>query len=148
MSFVFKLGRRNFLRAAGVSIALPLLDRFSRGDEELEQPPQRMVLICTTLGLYGPNFFPETEGNDYQAPAYLKVLEQHRRDFTVFSGLSHPEQNGSDGHASERTWLTAARHPGLAGFRNSISVDQFAAEQLGPAGPVALLAGIFLTIWR
>ncbi|MCA9105364.1 MAG: DUF1552 domain-containing protein [Planctomycetales bacterium] len=131
MSFVFKLGRRNFLRAAGVSIALPLLDRFSRGDEELEQPPQRMVLICTTLGLYGPNFFPETEGNDYQAPAYLKVLEQHRRDFTVFSGLSHPEQNGSDGHASERTWLTAARHPGLAGFRNSISVDQFAAEQLG-----------------
>ena len=131
MSFVFKLGRRNFLRAAGVSIALPLLDRFSRGDEELEQPPQRMVLICTTLGLYGPKFFPETEGNDYQAPAYLKVLEQHRRDFTVFSGLSHPEQNGSDGHASERTWLTAARHPGLAGFRNSISVDQFAAEQLG-----------------
>jgi hypothetical protein len=29
------------------------------------------------------------------------------------------------------TWLSAAPHPGLAGFRNSISVDQLAREQLG-----------------
>src|SRR2546430_13177817 len=29
------------------------------------------------------------------------------------------------------TWLTAARHPGLGGFRNSISLDQFVAEKIG-----------------
>jgi len=29
------------------------------------------------------------------------------------------------------TWLTSARHPGLGGFRNSISVDQLVAEKIG-----------------
>jgi hypothetical protein len=29
------------------------------------------------------------------------------------------------------TWLTSARHPGLGGFRNSISLDQFVAEKIG-----------------
>ena len=29
------------------------------------------------------------------------------------------------------TWLTGARHPGLGGFRNTISLDQFIAEKIG-----------------
>jgi hypothetical protein len=29
------------------------------------------------------------------------------------------------------TRLTGARHPGLNGFRNTISVDQFIAEKIG-----------------
>lgn len=123
--------RRNFLRASGVSVALPLLDRFASSDDRLESPPKRMVLICTTLGLYGPSLFPEQTGRNYRPTPYLQLLNEHRDDFTLFSGLSHPDQNGSDGHASERTWLTAARHPGLAGFRNTISLDQLAAERLG-----------------
>jgi hypothetical protein len=49
----------------------------------------------------------------------------------VLSNLSNPEQNGRDGHASEMTWLTGAKHPGLGGFRNTISVDQFIAEKIG-----------------
>jgi hypothetical protein len=59
------------------------------------------------------------------------MIEAHRQDFTVFSNLSHPDQNGRDGHASELTWLTGARHPGLGGFRNTISLDQFIAEKIG-----------------
>jgi hypothetical protein len=51
----------------------------------------------------------------------------------VFSGLSHPQQQGNNGHASELTWLTSAKRPGLAGFKNSISVDQLIAEQIGIA---------------
>lgn len=35
-------------------------------------------------------------------------------------------------HEAERSFLSAAPHPGGAGFKNSISLDQFAAEQLGP----------------
>lgn len=50
---------------------------------------------------------------------------------TLFSGLSHPDQAGADGHTSEQTWLTAARHPGLGAFRNSISLDQWIAESTG-----------------
>jgi hypothetical protein len=90
-----------------------------------------MITICTTLGLHAPSLFPETAGSDYELTPYLQHLKEHRDRFTLFSGLSHPNQAGKDGHSSEMTWLTAAENPGLSGFRNSISLDQFAAEKLG-----------------
>ncbi len=46
-------------------------------------------------------------------------------------GLSHPQQQGNNGHASELTWLTSAKRPGLAGFKNTISLDQLIANQIG-----------------
>jgi hypothetical protein len=45
--------------------------------------------------------------------------------------LQHEEQNGANGHTSEMTWLTSAKHPGLAGFKNTISIDQLIAEKIG-----------------
>jgi hypothetical protein len=57
------------------------------------------------------------------------LVQQHRKDFTVFSGTSHPAVDG--GHAAELAFLTAAPHPGAGGFKNSISLDQYAAEQIG-----------------
>jgi hypothetical protein len=53
-----------------------------------------------------------------------------RDDFSVISGLSHPDVGSS--HDSIFSFLTAAPHPeNRAGFRNSISLDQFAAERIG-----------------
>ena len=47
----------------------------------------------------------------------------------MISGLSHPDVGPS--HDSNQSFLTAAKHPERrAGFKNSISVDQFAAEQI------------------
>ena len=37
------------------------------------------------------------------------------------------------GHAADRVFLSAAPHPGGPAFRNSISLDQFAAEGIGAA---------------
>ena len=90
-----------------------------------------MVCICTSLGLHAPFLFPEETGADYSPTPYLKLLNEHRRDFTLFSGLSHPDQTGANGHTSEMTWLTSARFPGLGGFKNTVSLDQLAAEQIG-----------------
>jgi hypothetical protein len=59
----------------------------------------------------------------------LKELAAFRSDFTIFSGLSHPAVTG--GHSTENCFLTAARDPTRSGFRNSISLDQYAAEKLG-----------------
>ena len=124
------LHRRTFLRAAGVSVALPLLETMSPVfGREIAKPPQRMVLICTALGLHSPALFPKTTGADYESTEYLDLLSRRRKDFTLFSGLSHPDQGGE--HATEMTWLSAARNPGRDGFRNSISVDPFAAGKLG-----------------
>jgi hypothetical protein len=89
-----------------------------------------MVCICTPLGLHAPHFFPQTAGNEYESTPYLDVLGDFRNDLTVISGLSHPEVGSS--HDSIYSFLTAAPHPEQrAGFKNSISLDQFAAERIG-----------------
>src|SRR6185436_13121602 len=48
---------------------------------------------------------------------------------TVFSGVSLPGVTG--GHAAETCFLTGTPHPERGGFRNGISLDQFAAERVG-----------------
>lgn len=128
-----RLGRRTFLRAAGVSLALPCLDALAqtpaRGAAPVA-PRRRMVCICTPLGLHTPNLFPEEAGRGYQTTPYLAPLEELRDDFSVISGLAHPDVDAS--HDSIYSFLTAAPHPERrAGFRNSISLDQLAAEHIG-----------------
>ena len=122
-----KLDRRTFLRGAGVAMALPLLDVMTRrAAAAAPAVKRRMVCINTPLGVHPANFFPEKAGRDYQLSPYLDVLKDFRDDFTVISGLSHPDVGPS--HDSNYSFLTAAPHPEQrAGFRNSISLDQCAA---------------------
>jgi hypothetical protein len=124
--------RRTFLRASGVALALPLLDAmlpaFSRA-AGAAPAPRRMLGICNNLGLLPEKFFPTTSGADYALSPYLEMLAEHRSDFTVFSGVWHPDVDG--GHPADNCFLTAAPHPGSGGFRNTISLDQFAAQQIG-----------------
>ena len=113
--------RRTFLRAAGVSLALPWLDAFA-GERN---PRHRMVCICNPLGLHAPHLFPEKAGKDYALTPYLNVVGEFRKEFTVISGLAHPEVGSS--HDSSYSFLTAAPHPEIrAGFKNSVSLDQVA----------------------
>jgi hypothetical protein len=126
------MNRRHFLRAAGVSLALPWLDALPGfgTTAPAAAPPRRMVCVCTPLGLHPPYFFPQQAGRDYRLTPYLEPLRELRNDFTVISGLAHPEVGPS--HDSLFSFLTAAPHPERrAGFRNRISVDQFAAAHLG-----------------
>ena len=124
--------RRTHLKATGVALALPLLESMAvANDGASNSPPRRMVFICNTLGLYGPSLWPEKTGIDYESTEYLDLLQDYRSDMTLFSGLCHQHQSGRRPHDSEASWLTAARNPGFSGFRNSISVDQFAAQHIG-----------------
>jgi len=91
--------------------------------------PRRMLGICNNLGVLGDLFFPAGSGRDYTASPYLSYLEDHRDEFTVFSGVSHPNVDG--GHPADVCFLTAAPHPGSGSFRNTISLDQYIAEQVG-----------------
>jgi BMFP domain-containing protein YqiC len=88
-----------------------------------------MFCICNNLGLLPEHFFPKDAGRDYTLSPYLKLLEEHRADFTVLSGVSHPFVDG--GHPSDISFLTAAPHPASSSFRNSISLDQLVAERIG-----------------
>ena len=122
--------RRAFLRGAGVAIALPCLDCLQPALLAREpQTPRRMLLISNNLGVLPEPFFPEEAGRNYRLSPYLEELEAYRNQFTIFSGLSHPDVVG--GHSTENCFLTAARQPTRSGFRNQISLDQFAADALG-----------------
>src|SRR5437763_712051 len=133
------LSRRKFLRGAGILLSLPLLDAmtpaFAAAAKRITAgttpggKPRRMFGICNNLGLLPEHFFPKESGRDYALSPYLEVLKEHRDDFTVFSGVWHPDVDG--GHPADNCFLTAAPHPGSAGFRNTISLDQYIGERIG-----------------
>ena len=126
--------RRTFIRSTGISLALPWLNVFaddSKGASNSKQPPRRMICICAPLGLHPDNFFPARSGKDYALSPYLDILKDHRDEFTVISGLSHAGLGSSFAHQASASFLTGASGAGRPGFRNTISLDQFAADHIG-----------------
>jgi hypothetical protein len=132
------ISRRRFLRGAGILLSLPMLDAMqpafaaateSAADATPGGKPRRMLGICNNLGVLPDHFFPTESGRDYALSPYLELLKEHRNDFTVFSGVSHPDVDG--GHPADNCFLTAAPHPGRGSFRNTISLDQYIGERIG-----------------
>lgn len=137
-----RLSRRTLLKAAGVSLALPLLDAMSSAPliraagTAASGPPRRFVGMMTNQGIMPEFFFPAiaAEGSgpappDAPLPAYLELLKDHRNDLTSFSGVSLPGVDG--GHAAEKSFLTGAPGASRGSFKNSVSLDQVMAEQIG-----------------
>ena len=118
-------------------MSLPLLDAMQPGFARAASAaplaanatPRRMLGICNNLGVLPDLFFPTGTGREYVPSPYLKLLAAHRNDFTVISGVSHPNVDG--GHPSDISFLTAAPHPASSSFRNTISLDQYVAERIG-----------------
>ncbi len=126
------LPRRRFLRGASVVLGLPVLECMTPMFAAATPPqtPARMLVVVNNIGVLGKHFFPKNIGRHYEMSPYLSALAGFRKDFTVFSGLSHPGVTG--GHSTDNCFLTSARGAFKSGFRNSISLDQYAAEKLGP----------------
>src|SRR4051812_1492816 len=129
-----RIDRRTFLRASGVLIGLPFLEAMipagaAEAKKALAQQP-RMVLIGQPLGMYGPNFFPEKAGRDYEPSRYLKLLQPLRDKFTVFSGMSH---RYAAGHFAEVGIFTGVAPEFVRDkdIKNGISLDQEAASHIG-----------------
>ena len=132
------LSRRHFLRGAGVALALPFLDTMrpvfgaaTATDSPLAPgaKPRRFIAICNNLGFVPMHFFPTGAGRDYVPSPCLEALQEHRNDFTAFSGVSYVGVDS--GHPGDVCFLTGAMHPSSASFRNTISVDQLIAERIG-----------------
>ena len=70
--------RRRFLKSAGVTLALPLLECmtpvFARAAQT--NPPRRLLLISNNLGFLPKQFFPKTAGRDYN---FLQRSRRWRR---------------------------------------------------------------------
>lgn len=127
------LSRRTALRAAGVSLGLPVLDAMTPAFASVASsaPPKarRFVGVSLALGLHNPYLVPKGKGRDYEPSPYLKSLQDIRDEFTVVSGSSHPGVEG--GHTAEGSIFSACPNSRGATSRNTISLDQLMAKHLG-----------------
>ena len=130
------LGRRHFLRGIGATMALPLLDammplRVTAADAAASKP-KRSVFVYIPNGVNGMTWQCTQSGRDYALSPSLQPLAKHRDDFTVFSGLHHPNGIGQ-AHVCADTWLTGAKIDAQAArkYENTISCDQVMAEVAG-----------------
>lgn len=130
-----RLERRLMLRSAGVALGLPMLEAMatstaSRSAGELPAEPRRLVLVGQPLGMYGPNFFPQQSGLQYESSRYLSAVERHRSQLTVFSGMSH---HYPAGHFAEVALFTGVAPERIRenDIRNGISLEQEAAGLVG-----------------
>ncbi|MFP6878054.1 MAG: DUF1552 domain-containing protein, partial [Roseibacillus sp.] len=124
--------RRNFLKGAGLSLALPFLKSgapraFAAAPAER---PRRILAIGNHLGFYPQAFFPKEAGAGYVSSPTLKNIEKHRKDFTVFSNL---DDGAHGGHSGVHAFLSGGiRKEESGGFpEKNISLDQVAAEHSG-----------------
>ncbi|QDU25517.1 hypothetical protein ETAA8_05860 [Anatilimnocola aggregata] len=140
----WQLNRRQLLRGAGVSLALPLLNCMagtSLGAPETtaKSKPKRSVFLYIPNGVNTLTWQIEKAGKDFEFTKPLQSLERHRADVTPISGLHHPKVLGKH-HNCDKVWLTGANVPSDGGaFRNSVSADQLMAEVQGTSTRFASL---------
>ncbi|QDV40836.1 hypothetical protein Enr13x_06720 [Stieleria neptunia] len=131
-----QLGRRTLLRGTGGAMALPLLEAMlpkstAAGGENIASAlPKRIGLFYFGTGMNMRQLEPKDEGRDYTLSPTLKVLAEHKGDFTFISG-TYLEHGG--GHQGDYTFSTGVKAKDGSSINNSVSMDQIAAEQLGRA---------------
>ena len=124
--------RRTVLKAAGVSLALPLLESLAppHAFAANRQPvAQRMAVVSVPFGMVIDKFHPAQTGPGYSLPPTLQPLKKLRDHFTVFSNLDHDVRGG---HAANHTLLSGVKSTERAAYPDgNITVDQRAAELVG-----------------
>ena len=151
MTFITKrtLPRRTFLRAAGATIALPMLDAMlpAFGADSAPWTP-RLGFMYVGNGIVHRTFKPIGEGSSFELSPVLAPLAPLRNQLTVVSGLDHKQaENFGDGTGdhprSSAAWLTGVHawdrtRPGVE-VKLATSADQLAADVLGRSTPVRSL---------
>jgi len=145
--FLFKkhLSRRQVLKGAGATIALPLLDAMVPAGTALAQTAAaqgpRLGFVYFPHGALEEDWTPKQTGKGFDFQYILKPLEEYREYVTVVSGLRNRGGESSSPHGIvEETWLTAvAPRQRNAKTGVGMSVDQIAARHLGQGTPLPSL---------
>src|SRR5438445_5299463 len=141
--------RRTFLRGAGATLALPMLDAMTPAFAVEAAKPIRMAFFEVPNGIFNLNheWTPKTEGTDWEMTPTLKPLEAFRDRMLVVQGLDHQQAAGRDGevggdHPRACTAFLTGTHAKMtsgADIRGGISVDQIAAKEFGKHTQLASL---------
>jgi len=143
--------RRTFLRAAGVSVALPLLDSMipagTASAQTVASPRMRVLFVFIPHGASMPYWTPKADGTKFEFTPILSPLEPYRDDLTIVSGMAHrmadaqPGEKGAD-HAHPAAVFLSGAHPkrttGLD-VRCGTTVDQVMAKHIGQDTPLPSL---------
>jgi hypothetical protein len=139
MSFLTRkhLSRREVLKGAGATIALPLLDAMVPARTALAQTAAaaspRLGFVYFPHGALQDEWQPTKVGRDFDFPFIIKPLEPMREHVTVVTGLRNKGGESSSPHGIiEETWLNCVsprRRDSKTGV--GITVDQIAAKYLG-----------------
>ncbi|MFO0820501.1 MAG: DUF1552 domain-containing protein [Pirellulales bacterium] len=134
----WRLDRRTFLHGTGLALALPWLEAMTSAASPSPEKPKRFCAFFFGNGvaLSKPtdptadwNWFPRTDGPEYQFTRSLETLADHKQNLTIFGQLSHPTSRQLVGHNTGDVWLTGADI--RLNLNNSISLDQLIARQYG-----------------
>jgi uncharacterized protein DUF1552 len=147
MSFITKraIPRRTFLRGAGVTLALPLLDSMIPAGTALAQtvagdPKQRFVGIFFPHGMGPGHWEPQAEGAlPEKLPYILESLDGLRDQTTVMTGLWSQSAEPPEGTTGSDHWVAAAYLTGIKPRKTagsdatvgSATIDQMIARRIG-----------------
>jgi hypothetical protein len=147
MNFITKrhVPRRMFLRGAGATIALPLLDSMLPAQTPLGKtaaaPKSRLSCIYVPHGATMDRWTPAQQGAGFEFTEILTPLEKLRDRICVVSNLAHPAAGGvgSDAgadHARSAAVFLSGVHPEKDSIRVGPTIDQIAAEHIGQDTPL------------
>ena len=131
------LPRRTFLRGAGVTLALPLLDAMIPAFSDaaaVASPVRRLGFVYIPMGCNWFQFFPKEAGKVAELPPTLSTLAPVRDQVMVISNLELKNSYSPGNHATSNAgFLSAARAKMTEGadYELATTVDQIAAKQLG-----------------
>jgi hypothetical protein len=134
------LSRRTFLRGAGVTMALPLLDAMIPASTALAQtaaaPRLRMGFIYFPHGAVMNEWTPAAEGTNFELSTILKPLEPFKKQLTIVSGLQNRAAIAPPVHAlSPGTWLSGVAPRKSQSPWGGVTIDQMAALKIGQDTP-------------
>src|SRR6266403_3746046 len=134
--------RRSFLRGAGVTLALPLLEAMIPAATALAQtaakPTSRFVGCFVPHGMAPGYWVPEKEGPGFEFNFCFKPLEPYRKQVTILSGLHSRSAEPPPGVTGADHWVAAAflcankpKKTAGADVYAGATIDQMIAEKIG-----------------
>ena len=143
------LPRRTFLKGAGVSLALPLLESMVPAGVALARtaaaPKTRLGCIYIPHGATMDKWTPAAEGTKFDFPEILQPLEPFRDRVCVVSNLAHApvapwtgeDTGGAENHVRAAAVFLSGAHPIKKNEAHvGATVDQVAARHVGQDTPL------------
>jgi len=138
------ISRRTVLKAAGYSVALPLLDAMIPAATALANtaaaPKLRMAFVYFPHGAVMGQWTPQKEGPDFDFPQIIAPLKPFQKQLTIISGMENKSAIAAPVHAiTPGTWLSCVPPRISHDPYGGITIDQIAAKHIGQDTPLPTL---------